>query len=226
MKTTAETIDWYRSDFNDKFKSFLAIFNCEIMAAALIYTSVGASLFFSQKTLAIDGLPVNLDELFRTMCEPKSKRFVLNQNIRAVKRMLLADAFDELTESFCRCYDAVTNFDGKNPYETAPNVWYVSSKLYKGSKEAQYFTGEERSYFSGFMAPIRDAIRHNNAFIPANNEIEYHSTIHGLTLDLDIKRGMVIDTRLPVALQVFELNQMIGNLAFDRLLVSISSSEH
>ena len=225
MKTLAETIAWYKSDFNDKFKAFLAIFNCQIMAAALIHRGIGAGFSFSPRLLTIDELPFDLNNLFTSMCDPGSREFNLTQNIRAAKRMLLADAFDQLTESFCRCYDAVANLDGQNPYETASTVWYVSSKLYKGSKGAQYFTDDEKKYFRNFMAPIRDAIRHNNAFIPANNEMAFHATIHGVRLDLDIKKGMVIDARLPVAIQVFGLNQMIGNLAFDRLLASFTSSE-
>lgn len=221
MKTLVDTINWYKSDFNDKSKAFLAVFNCQIMAAALIHIGISAGFSFSPNLLTIDELVFNLDDLFTSMCKPDFKEFVLTQNVRAVKRMLLADSFDQLTESFCRCYDAVVNFGGENPYETALNVWYVSSKLYKGSNGAQYFTDEEKGYFRDFMAPIRDAIRHNNAFIPANNEIAFHATIHGVKLDLDVKKGMVIDARLPVALKVFELNQAIGNSAFDRLLASV-----
>lgn len=220
MPSLKETVDWYRSDFNDKYRALEVVFQAHLIASVMILDDHPTP--FSQQVVAqaMDGLQFSPAAMLSKLRLLENKDFALTQTVRSAKRIILADAFDQLTESFCRCYDAVTKHDFANPYESDQPVWYTSSKLFKGTKGAQYFATAERKFFECLMTPLRDAIRHNNAFVAKNNEIHYHETLYGLTLDVDVTKGMVINATLPVALQIFQLNQAVGNLGFDRLLTS------
>jgi signal transduction histidine kinase len=137
----------------------------------------------------------------------------------AARRLLIADTFDQLVESFCRGYAIFASDNHADPYEQEEPIYFAGSRLYKGEKEARYFLDDEREFIKKLVNPLRNAIRHHNGVVPPKGEIDYHGQINNLSIEVNLKRGQPIRTYLNVCNAVFSIVRNIGNRAFARLIL-------
>lgn len=166
----------------------------------------------------IENVRTHSSNVFGATLPPNDRQIIVNETLSSAKRLLLADSFDQLVESFCRSYAILTNEDHLDPYETDANVYFVGSKLYKGTKEAIYFDDEKKAFIKEVANPIRNAIRHNNGILPPPNDIDYHGKLFDTEIGIRIKAGDPIKADLNTCNHAFNIIRKIGNNAFVKII--------
>lgn len=168
--------------------------------------------------LHIDGIKVSTSEIFGSVLQPKDRQKIIDENLAAARRLLTADVLDQLVESFCRSYAIVTDEDHIDPYEKDDSIYFAAKRLYKGIKEAKYFTEDEKEFIKGLANPFRNIIRHHNGIVPPKGEIDYRGKIDDVEIAIKMEKGKGLQTDLNKCNAIYVLIRNIGNRAFSRLV--------
>ena len=176
--------------------------------------------------LNIDGIKVSTREIFGSILQPKDRQKIIDENLAAARRLLTADVLDQLVESFCRSYAIFVDEDHIDPYEKDDSIYFAAKRLYKGIKEAKYFTEDEKEFLKGLANPFRNIIRHHNGIVPPKGEINYHGTIDDVRIALKLGKGKGLQTNLNKCNTIYVLIRNIGNRAFSRLIDDAREQEN
>ncbi|MFC1692580.1 hypothetical protein ACFL1R_03645 [Candidatus Latescibacterota bacterium] len=211
--------------FNSKFENIKWVLGTHISYAVLISRPDIIEFSKLPNDLFIDNVRVNTSDVFGATLPPNDRQIIVNETLASARRILLADSFDQLVESFCRSYAILTNNDHLDPYQTNDNIYFVGSKLYKGTKEATYFDDKEKAFIKEVINPIRNAIRHNNAILPPPNDIDFSGELFDNKIEIRIKVGNMIKADLNICNHVFNIIRKIGNNAFSKIIIAAKKLE-
>jgi len=204
--------------FNSKSENIKWVLGTHIAYAVLISRPDIIDFSKLPNDVFIDNVKVNTSDVFGATLPPNDRQIIINETLASAKRLLLADSFDQLVESFCRSYAILVNDDHLDPYQTNDNIYFVGSKLYKGTKEATYFDDEEKAFLKEVINPIRGAIRHNNAILPPPNDIDFIGELFDNKIEIRFKAGDMIKADLNICNNVFNIIRKIGNNAFSKII--------
>jgi len=205
--------------FNAKCENIRWVLASHLAYSVLISRPDIVKLSNFPSELQIDNIKVSASDVFGVVLQPKDRQMIIDENLAAARRLLIADTFDQLVESFCRGYAIYASDNHADPYEQEDPIYFTGRGLYKGEKEARYFLDVEREFIKKLVNPLRNTIRHHNGIVPPKGVIDYQGQIDNLTIGVHLERGQPIRTDLNVCNAIFGLVRNIGNRAFERLIV-------
>lgn len=170
------------------------------------------------KDLVVDNLKLNASQVFGAILPLNDRQIIVDETLASARRLLLADSFDQLVESFCRSYAILTSENHLDPYQTNDNIYFVAKRLFKGTKEATYFDEEERAFVKEVINRIRNAIRHNNGILLPPNDIDFSGELLGNKIEIRIKAGVMMKADLGTCNDLFNIIRKIGDNAFHKLI--------
>jgi hypothetical protein len=160
------------------------------------------------------------DHIFGITLPDKDRALITNLHLGAINRLLIADSFDILVESFCRACFIFCDSNNRDPYESDNYLTFTGKSLYSGKKESKFFSKNDKTVIEKWLYPLRNIIRHHNGVVPRGQSIKFDENVYGIHVNISLKEGSAAQIKGDInsAIQCKEIVRKIGAAAFDRLI--------
>ena len=175
-----------------------------------------------QEIIEIDSFELNFHQATGLSLQNGDRQSRINELISAAKRSLICDSIEIIANYTYRAVRILNT--GRDPIEQKDQFSIKLMHLHtkKKNNPSEYFSENDRKFFSELVIPLRHCIRHNNATILYNKSICYKGTHSNYIFEFNQSwKNMSknnISLTLKQAWEIFIVLKNISDKAFRKIL--------